>query len=499
MKKLLYLQKIKGLLFDHLNTRQTIVKNAFWLVSAEILTRAFKFFFIIFIARTLGVTEYGKFSFALAFAAFFSIFSNLGIAEIVVREFAREPGQERWFPQLFTLKVVLSVAAMISLIFVSLFAVSDSSIRMVIWILAIYFFMQSIREILGAFLTARQRMEYESILRILEAVILTGAGFLVLFTFPSIKNISWVYVLASLLTLGSLIVFFHRRIAPIKFRIDRPLWKKFLLLSLPLGFAGFFTTIFGYIDILTLGFFGQITQIGWYSVAYVIFNIIFLPSLVINQIFFPVLSRAIGESKNQAQKIYNLQMEVMIFLAFGFLAGGLVLAPKIVDFIYDPSYFPSVFALQLLMPAAVLIFLSSPARQALIVCNQQKKLLVVTICVAVLNTVLDFIFIPRWSLYGPALATFISTAVMFFLFFWFAAKHTPFGFLNITSGLYIVGAGFASFITYFFLSLPQLAQWHVLLATLAGGLLYSLLFLIWRLAVRKYFLRVRPLEYLTLF
>ena len=37
-------------------------------------------------------------------------------------------------------------------------------------------------------------------------------------------------------------------------------------------------------------------------------------------------------------------MEAMIFLAMPIVAGGIVLAPKIIDFFYGSNFTPSVFA-----------------------------------------------------------------------------------------------------------------------------------------------------------
>ncbi len=50
---------------ENLGVKQTIFKNTFWLAVAEGVTKFLKLILIIYVARVLGATEYGKFTFAL--------------------------------------------------------------------------------------------------------------------------------------------------------------------------------------------------------------------------------------------------------------------------------------------------------------------------------------------------------------------------------------------------------------------------------------------------
>ena len=487
MKKSLYLQKFKGLLFDHLSTKQIIAKNTFWLFAAEFLGRFLKFFLVVFTARILGVTDYGKLSFALAFAMFFTVFSDLGISTIVIREFSRDRSQERWFPALISLKIILSLVVTALIVALSFFVTSDPSTRTAIWIFALCIFSYGITTIFHSFFNARQRMEYGSFLSIVESALLVGVAFFVLFTFPSIESVSWAYAVSALVALILTLFLFRIKIAPLRLSINPAIWKKFLWMAFPVGLVGFLSGVFNGVDSITLGIFGQITQVGWYNAAYSIFNAIFLPAAVIVRVFTPVLSRAFKESANQLQKVYNFQMEIMVFLAFGFLSGGLALSSKIIDFMYDPSYFPAVFALNFLLPAAVFFFLSYVPNLLLISCDRQREVFIGTLLAVATNVILNLVLIPRFSLYGTALATFTASAVMFFMLFYFVRTLTPVRFLTPSFIVSLLSAGVAGVFTYLFLSIPQIAQLHVLTAVMVGGTMYLLMFAAFRFFVSKLF------------
>jgi len=85
----------KSFFLENLGVKQTIFKNTFWLAVAEGVTRLLKLALLIYVARILGATEYGKFNFALAFVGLFAIFADLGLSQITTREFSREKEKEK--------------------------------------------------------------------------------------------------------------------------------------------------------------------------------------------------------------------------------------------------------------------------------------------------------------------------------------------------------------------------------------------------------------------
>lgn len=475
---------IKRFLFDHLDARQIIAKNTFWLAVAEFLSRFFKFFLIVFAARILGATDYGKFSFALAFASFFIVFADFGLDNILLRELARDKSQEAKFPAIFTLRVLLSLLMLVVIWLGSFFATEDLIIRQAIWILAFYIFFQSTKTVFHAFFQARQRMEYTAFIQILDAALITVLGFFVLFRFPSVANLSLAYVFVAFAGFILMLIILKKRIFRFPlFAFQPTVWKQFLAVSWPLGLVGFGGSIFNQIDSIALGFYKQVTQVGWYNAAYAIFGTTLLPVMVIGQSFFPMLAKAREESKERFQKIYYIQTEVSFFLAFGFLAGGLALAPKVIDFFYDLSYAPSILALQILLVASALWILSAPANTALVIFNQQRRLFWIVLASAFLNAGLDFLLIPRWSLYGPAFATVMATGFTAFLVMRQASNAFRLGDGRLL--LKLIGSLLAAAATYVFLSLPQMSRLHVIPAILLGGFVYLALFLLWRIAVGK--------------
>jgi len=469
---------VKLLLLNNKSVKQTIFKNTFWLVIAEAISQLLKLVLLIYVARILGATEYGKFTFALAFVSLFVIFSDFGLSSITTREFAREKEKEKEFSSIFTLKILLSLGALTLMLVGSFFITSDSAIRGVIWLLAVYALITNFFEIIYAFLRARQKMEYEAFAKILEAIILTSTGFFIILNFPSVQNLSYSYLFAGFISLTLILFFFHFKFFPLKISFKKSIWKRFLAMSWPLGFVAVFSVIYNHIDSVMMGYWGQITETGWYNAAYKIAYVILIPGTLIFRSFYPALSIAFRESKGGLQKIWNYQTGVVVLITIPLVVGGGVLAPRIIDFIYGSSFSPSTFAFQILIMMAGTMVLVTTFTQLLIIANQQKKYFWISFFGAITNIVLNLILIPKYSLYGAAIATFITMLLMLVLCLVAVVKFTSVRPLHFEIFLVFFVAFFCSIIMYFAISLPLIYNLNVLLAILIGAAVYLTSFLV---------------------
>jgi len=457
-------------------TKQTIAKNTFWLAIAEGITRLLKLFLIIYVARILGATEYGKFTFALAFVSLFAVFSDLGIPQITTREFARDKEKEKQFSDVLSLKLVLGIGTLILICFSSFFITPNLLIRRIIWILGLYIVISSLLELIYAFFRARQKMEFEAWTKILQAVITTGIGLFIIFRFPSVQYLSLAYLFAVLFVLFSALVFLHFKIYRLRLTFNINIWRNILVMSWPLALAGVFGTIYSQTDSVMMGYWGQVTQVGWYNAAYKITGVALIPAILISTSFFPVLSKFFKESKEKLQSTWNYYAKTMIFLAIPLVVGGTTLASKIISFVYGTSYLPSVLAFQILIIMAGITFFCYPLNQALIISNQQRKLFWVTLLGAILNVGLNLILIPKYSLYGAAFTTVVTLFLIFLLLYKFVSEFTPIKPFTLKFLFSFVNIGLSSFVMYLVISQQIIYNLNIFLSVFVGALVYLICF-----------------------
>jgi len=472
------LLRVKKFFFENTRIKQTIIKNTFWLTLAQAISRILKLILIIYVARILGATEYGKFTFALALVSLFVVFSDLGLGAIITREFSRE--KERDFSAILSLKIILSLATLILIFLGSFFITSNPEIRSIIWILAVFIIVDSFPQIIYAFSRARQRMEYESLARIFQVLAITIAGFFVILRFSSVRSLSFAYLFAGSGALFVILLVFHFKFFPIRLSLKSSIWKKFLAMSWPLALAGIFSTIYSQIDLVMLGHWGQITQAGWYGASYRIIGMALIPGVLISQSFFPVLSIFFKESKEKLQNAFNKFMGAMMILSIPLAVGGITLASKIIEWIYDPNYLPAVWAFQILLVMVVITYLIHPLGSILLVANQQKKAFWITLVGGIVNIILNLILIPRFSLYGAAWATLITYVIMLLLLFVMIVRSRLVRVVSLKFFSTLLGIAGASTLMYFAITLPVIYGLNVIFAVLIGVGVYFLSLLLYK-------------------
>jgi O-antigen/teichoic acid export membrane protein len=267
-------------------------------------------------------------------------------------------------------------------------------------------------------------------------------------------------------------------------------WKKFLAMSWPLALTGLFGTIYGSIDSVMMGYRGMITETGWYNVAYKIMMVGLIPMGLIAASFFPVLSKLSKESREKFQKEWDNQLEIMILLALPLVVGGIVLAPKIIHSFYSSDFTPSVLALQILMMTLGIIFLYRPFYDAMIILDQQAKTFLITASGAVVNVAFNLFLIPKYSLYGAAVATVITHFLILLIMISVTKEFTFICFSVSKIFLTFLTSTVAIILMYFVIKQPMVYNINIFLLVFIGAATYLSALLVFRKYILGYFEKI---------
>lgn len=474
--KIQEITNIKSLLFQNTTIKQTFFKNTFWLGFSAVFNKILALILLIYVARILGAEEYGKFTFSIAFISLLMIFADFGLSAIITREFSREKENRKEFYSIISLKILLISVSLFLILITSYFTIHDQSIQKIILILMFFFLVNSFVSIFYSFFHALQKMEYEAWPEILQVILLLGIGFFILFNFPSVINLSYAYLISSFIVLLFILIFFNFKIFPLKIKWDFSIWKKFLTMSWPLALIGIFGMIYGYTDSVMMGYWNMISETGWYNAASKITTATLMFMGLIATSFYPLLSKLSKESKDKFQKIWNYELDIMIILAFPLVFGGIVLAPKIINLFYSVDFYPSILAFQILILTSGIIFIYRPFYDAMIVFNQQSKTFWITVAGALINIILNFILIPKYSLYGAAVTTVITNIIVLLAIVFFTRKFTDINFsfsrIFLTSFIAII----CSFLMFLGLKKSLNYDINLFFLIIIGSLIYLITF-----------------------
>ncbi len=461
----------------NIGIRQTILKNTFWLAAAEVVVQLLKLALIIYMARILGAEEYGKFSFALSFVCLMVIFAELGLPDIITREFSVKKEAEKEYPAIISLKVFLSAVTFLAILASSFFITQDPQIRKSIWLLGIFMLITSFVNIVYAFFRAHQKMEYESVAKIAQYLVLTAFSFLVLFTIPSMVAISYVYFFTNIVFLIATVFFFHVFVQPLGFAYQKATWKKFIHFSWPLILGVSIGWIYVPVSSVMLGYFGFHMENGWYNAAYKIIGATVLSATLISRSFFPALNVASKVSKERIQNIWNYQKEAMIIVALPLMFGGVALAPKIIDFFYDASFAPSAWVFQWLAIVFAIDFLYYPYICALIIFGQERKGFFLIVAGLAITIITNILLIPIFALSGVVASNLISSVIVLVLTALVVVRYTPISPINAAIGKTFLVGLVASVGMYLVVALPMVLNFHLVIVVVVGILAYAGIFI----------------------
>ena len=115
-------------------------------------------------ARYLGVEGFGTLSMALAFTGIFSVFMDLGLSTLTIREVARNKSLAKEYVSNITLiKIVLSLITLcLIFIIVHLISYNQQTIN-VIYFITIYTIFTAFSQLFYAVFQANEKMEYQSL------------------------------------------------------------------------------------------------------------------------------------------------------------------------------------------------------------------------------------------------------------------------------------------------------------------------------------------------
>jgi len=467
--------KIKKFFFENANQTQTIIKNTFWLGLAEAISGFLRLFLLIYVARIMGAAEYGKFTFSIAFVILLGSIADFGLSQTATRQLVQEG--ENDYSSIISLRLILSMVTIVLMIVGAFFITTSYPIRQLIWILGIYIAISNFSEIIFSFFRAREKMQYEAWTKIVQAIVTTAIGVFLVLAFPSVQNLGYSYALASAIALIFILSIFFIHTKSFTMKWDRAVWKKYLLMSWPLGLMAIFAAIYTYIDSVMMGAWGQIIQTGWYNAAYKIISVVLIPGALISQSFYPAMSRGFKESTKELQRVFNKQMRITIIWAIPLVMGGIMLAPQIVYFFYGASFSPAILAFQFLIIMAGNIFLTTVLNQILVVAHQQKRLFFVNLLGAIINIILNIILIPILSLYGAALSTVATYFVLFLLTYLLVSRFTEVRPININILTTFFITIIATAIMCFMLKNIQIYKLQLFPLVFMGAIIYFAVFL----------------------
>ncbi len=388
-----------------MRTGRRILKNLFSLSIAEATNKGILFIFTIYLARTILADGFGIYSFANSLLVFFSLFVNLGFNIVGSREIAKDHSKISLYArQITSIRLLLAVFSSAVLIVLALLLDKPPTTKLVIIISSINLFSQAF--LMDWVYQGNEKMEYLALRQVVTSILsLIG---LLLFVHSQSDIVLAMIITVSSMFINSLWMFllYTKMYGKIKLGIDKEFLKELLKSSIPITFSTFFILIFNYLNIVMLGFLRSDAETGFYSAAFKFVILVLTPSAIIQNAFFPVLSRS--------QSVEDRQQKIRIYGNFIFIIGAVVsllimaFPNYFIGLAYGSEYVASVPVLQVLMATVTIMYLNTIYYPPLVSWKYEKTVMYAIGAGGVVNVILNFILIPKFGATGAAWSTVFS-------------------------------------------------------------------------------------------
>lgn len=462
-------RKLKELLFQNRSTKQTIVKNAFWLSFGQVASRLIRAGTIILAARLLGTTGYGTFSYTMGLAGFFTAFSDLGISNILTREAAQKPEHaDAYFSTSFWIKLFLVIVSAIAIVIFAPHASKIEEAKKLLPLIALLIVFDNIREFCNAFFRAKEKMEHEALVTIFTNITITLFGFVILYLMPTTFSLTVSYVVSAGVGMCMAIIMLRKEFKKIISTFDMDLVKPILITAWPLAVWGLLGPLMLNVDVILLGYLRSASEIGLYAAGQKIVQTLYTLPGIVAASTFPTLSRLHGQQdETRIKTITEKTLATIFFAAVPIVIGGIILANPLLVFVYGDQYHNATHTFQILIITILFTFPSTLLNNLIFIHDKQKKLTLFATIAALANIILNVALVPSLGIKGAAIATLFVQAIYGLLMLRLARSLSAFTILPHVKR--IVVAAFVMGVATFLLNALGL---QVLLTIILSALFY---------------------------
>ena len=406
-------KQIKSFLLENKEANQTIAKNTLWLSISEFIGRLLRVAIIIYAARLLGAAGWGTFSYLTSLAAVFTIFSDIGISSVLVREVAKSPADEaRYFSTTFIIKLALTVISFVVLVFVTPYFTKIALSKTLLILIGLLFIFDSLRRFGTSLFRAKEKMEKEALVNITTQIIIVTGGFVALSISDTPESLAAAYALGAGVGLLVISFFLKSQIRRLFSTFDKTLVRSIIKAAWPLSLAAIFGMLLVNTDTVMVGWFRTAKAVGYYSAAQKPIALLYiLPSLIVGG-FFPALARLAKTKSGEFRRILEKALVMIMTIAFPLSIGIVLTADKIVSLLYGDAYHLSALPLRILALTVITAFPIGIIIHAVFAHDKQKTLVPLWGAGVVLNIALNLFLIPRHGISGAAWASLLTQIVV---------------------------------------------------------------------------------------
>lgn len=376
------------------------------------------------VSRYLGPKLYGEYGFIVSLVTLLVSFTYFGTGRVAIRNIARDKEQAettlgtalvtRWILSFLVMLVILVFLAVMNL---------GRDLKIAILITSISQLALSAAMLYNAVFNAYEKMEYEMLLvflfqflslALVFSVVKLDLGFIPIFAAMALPDLSR-FLFSRLLS--------NKKFIMPKIVLNAARIKAFLKDSFILGANLLIVQILLRVDILLLRAMKESTEVSLFFAPHSILVGLQIFPTAFSTALFPFLSRSAQNDPMALARGFNKAFRILAVISVFFVIVSMSCASSIITLIYGRAFVDAVLPFQILLPAAIFLFLHPLLSFVLIANDRQNLLIPASAGALIVNFVLDIVLIPGYGSAGASIASLAGYAVLFGVTFYFVNRH----------------------------------------------------------------------------
>lgn len=398
-----------------------VLRNFAFSGACKVVTGLSSLIVSVIIARSLGASDMGTYSFVIWVAGTIAALSSLGLPDAVAKYVAEQRGAgnhalaAKIARTIITTQILAAGAA--SLIGAGVWSALARHHLILVFLALATVMPAALQQMLLGLMEGAQRFHLQLIATFGGAICQVGivAAFAILY--PSIQG----FLLANVLSSVAFTVFtlflcrpmLTSHFAPGEFNVFPGISKRIFNFSISAyGLSLLSMIVFDKSELFVLRIFQTPAELAYYSIAFGLTARMAAAGDSISYVLYPMfVTRYTQNGPEDLRKVYRQSMRYLQLLMVPVFVWSIPLAPRLIVFIYGGQYRHVVPVVQVLLGTMLLTVMLTVSASAVFTLDKLSLFFRLMLVVAALNILLDFVFIPRYGALGAAIANGVSQGV----------------------------------------------------------------------------------------
>jgi O-antigen/teichoic acid export membrane protein len=365
--------------------------------------------------RLLGPALCGVFGAAQRLATLYELIPDCGMAYASTLAISRDRSLARpMMSTLLGLQGLLSVLTIALCVGTAAYMYRGQALtQQLVFVLAIALVTKALKNTLRWLLRGFEMFGTESVSLVLERLLTLVLGAAALLAGYGLWGFVLVFAVVRLVDVAALYGYLSVRLLPLVPSFDRRTSWDLLRKGLPFAWAGAMITVFFKIGTVLLFRFRGDVEAGYYVAPLQVLEGLTLVPRVLSLALIPTMAMLFPESLEQVTALYRRGSKYLLVVGLPTAVFGLVAAGPFVLLLFGREFSPSIGVAQIIIPAAVFMFLSNFGETTLACINRWRSIVWISTLTVLLNLALNLLWIPGQGSYGAAWATFATEAFYF--------------------------------------------------------------------------------------